>query len=158
LLALSHDQAASTEAVDLGDLAFDVVGALEDEDARRIRVVAGQALVRGDPTLLALATRNLVDNALKYSSRAVEVRVTGDPAHCSLVVLDEGPGIPDAELISVRGPFVRGRQGAEAVRGAGLGLALVEHVSTLHEGSLSLENASQGGLRAAMILPPWRPA
>jgi signal transduction histidine kinase len=123
LLALSHDQTASTESVDLGDLAFDVVGALEDDDARRIRVVAAQALVRGDPTLLALATRNLVDNALKYSDRTVEVRVTGDTAHCSLAVLDEGPGIPDAELTSVRGPFVRGRQGTETVRGAGLGLA-----------------------------------
>jgi two-component system OmpR family sensor kinase len=74
-----------------------------------------------------------------------------------LTVLDEGPGIPDAELMSVRGPFVRGRQGANLVRGAGLGLALVEHVSTLHEGELSLENASPTGLRAAMILPSWRP-
>jgi len=157
LLALAHDQAASTEAVDLGDLALDVVGGLDDDDAGRIRVVAAPALVRGDPTLLALATRNLVDNALKYSSRTVEVRVSGDSAHCSLAVLDEGPGIPDAELMSVRGPFVRGQQGADAVRGSGLGLALVEHVSTLHEGSLSLENASQGGLRATMILPPWRP-
>jgi len=158
LLALSHDQAALNEAIDLGDLASDVIGGLEEDDARRIRLVAAQALVRGDPTLLALATRNLVDNALKYSSGMVEVRVTGDPAHCSLSVLDEGPGIPDAELMSVRGPFVRGRQSANEVRGAGLGLALVEHVSTVHAGSLSLENASQGGLRAAMILPSWRPS
>ncbi|MGB8221044.1 MAG: ATP-binding protein [Polyangiales bacterium] len=157
LLALSHDEAASNEAVDLGELASEVIGVLEDEDARRIRVVVAQALVRGDPTLLALATRNLVDNALKYSSGAVEVRVAGDPAHCSLTVLDEGPGIPEAELMAVRGPFVRGRQDANLVRGAGLGLALVEHVSTLHEGELSLQNASPRGLRAAMILPSWRP-
>ncbi len=157
LLALSHDQVATNEAIDLGDLASDVIGALEEEDARRIHVVAAQALVRGDPTLLALAARNLVDNALKYSSGPVEVRVEGDPARCALTVLDEGPGIPNAELMVVRAPFVRGRRDASSVRGAGLGLALVEHVSTLHEGSLSLENARQGGLRAAMILPSWRP-
>ena len=154
LLALARDQAAPRETIDLGDLASDVVGALGDDDARRVRILAEQALVRGDPTLLALATRNLMDNALKYSLGAVEVRVVSDSAHCSLIVLDEGPGIPDAQLTAVREPFVRGWRSRGHARGAGLGLALVEHVTNLHDGELRLENVSPTGLRAAIILPP----
>ncbi|MGB5698014.1 MAG: HAMP domain-containing sensor histidine kinase [Polyangiales bacterium] len=155
LLALARDQAAPSEAVDLGELAVDVIGALDDDRAQRIHLVAEPALVRGDPALLGLAAGNLLDNALKYSDGGVEV-VVADSEQASFIVLDRGPGIPEPELPAVREPFVRGKSGYAGVRGTGLGLALADHVAKLHHGELRLENRSPSGLRAAIVLPSWR--
>jgi signal transduction histidine kinase len=157
LLALARDQAAPNETVDLSELVADVVRAVEADDAERIQLMAEPALVWGDPSLLGLAARNLLDNALKYSDGPVEVHVVADSGHGSLIVCDEGPGIAESELLAVREPFVRGAKDNPRVRGAGLGLSLVDHVAKLHGGELTLDNRSSSGLRAALVLPSWRP-
>jgi signal transduction histidine kinase len=148
LLALSRDEVDANEAVDLGDLARRM-----EDDAR----VSGQqkrgVLVRGDWDLLALAVRNLVDNALKYADGEVRivVRETGESAE--ICVQDEGPGIPADQREHVREPFVRGVNHDRAVRGSGLGLALVDHVARLHGGRLELRTRIPHGLAAAIVLP-----
>ncbi len=157
LLALARDEAARSEAVDLGEVASDIIDALDEDDAQRIHLVGAPALVRGDPALLGFAAGNLVDNALKYSEGQIEVHVVGDSQYGSLLVVDQGPGIPESELLSVLEPFVRGGSAQAGARGAGLGLALVDHVTKLHHGELRLENVSPFGLRATLILPSWRP-
>lgn len=157
LLALSHDEVDRSEAVNLGDLATDVVGALTAEEARRVRMSVVQANVRGNAALLSLALRNLVDNALKYSEGSLELRIDATDVSCMVSVSDEGPGIPDSELTRVREPFVRGRPETRgSVRGSGLGLSLVDHVAKLHDGELLLENRSPRGLRALVTMPSWR--
>jgi len=157
LLALARNRATTDEAVDLDDVVAACVAALTPEHAARVHVDRCEgALVRGDELLLRLALGNLLDNALKYSPGAVEVRTDARADAVTVQVDDHGSGLTDADLSRIRTPFVRGPQ-ARQIRGAGLGLALVDHVAALHRGSLELGN-SGSGLRATLRLSPWQGA
>jgi len=121
------------------------------------------------PVALRRALNNLIDNALKYGGSARvhllepgghpsqgENRVDGGRGSRGRVILidDDGPGIPEADLDKVLEPFVR----LEASRsretgGTGLGLAVARTIVHAHGGTLTLTNRPQGGLRAAVQLP-----
>jgi signal transduction histidine kinase len=113
----------------------------------------GALLVRGDRVLLAQAVNNLVDNALKYVGEGgkigVEVLRRTDGA-ISIVVADDGPGIPDAEKPKVAQRFYRGDT-SRGTPGVGLGLSLVQAIAKLHDGALELAD-NHPGLRAQMVL------
>ncbi|HET9932203.1 MAG TPA: ATP-binding protein [Polyangiaceae bacterium] len=158
LLALSHRVASLDEAVDLAEVALTVRNGLREQDVKRVELSASEAIVRGDTALVRLAVQNLVENALKYSDGRIDVEVRSDDDECLLMVADAGPGIPEAELAVVREPFQRGSKRRGDVRGTGLGLALVDHVASLHGGRLELANrVAPRGLLASLHLPPWSP-
>ena len=97
--------------------------------------------------------RNLVENAVAYGGRA-EVKITDDRDGYEIVVEDQGPGIPEEDQQRVFEPFVRlesSRNGETG--GTGLGLTLVKAIAEGHGGDITLENRSEGGLRARMRLP-----
>jgi signal transduction histidine kinase len=114
------------------------------------------ATVRVDPASLALALRNLLDNAVKYSgdSRRIRVSTGWDRGFATISVTDEGPGIPPAEQRAVFGAFVRG-SGARAagVRGTGLGLALAERIVAAHGGDIRVASESGCGSTFTIVLP-----
>ena len=69
-----------------------------------------------------------------------------------LLVLDNGPGIPAAELARAGERFFRGNRAGPP--GSGLGLAIVRSIAQRHGGRLQLESPGEaGGLTAALILP-----
>ena len=115
----------------------------------------GPILVSGDPTLLAQAVGNLIDNALKYDGAEGLVKVEVQHRSDGLVeicVADGGPGIPDAEKPKVTQRFYRGDT-SRGTPGVGLGLSLVQAVAKLHGGTLELTD-NHPGLRARMIIEP----
>jgi signal transduction histidine kinase len=115
--------------------------------------IEGEPTTLGDRDLLASATANLVDNALKYAGRDATVRVQAvqDRSTVSIVVQDNGPGIPAEEREKVMTRFYRGDR-SRSLPGNGLGLPIVSSISHLHAGSFALEDASPG-LRALIVLP-----
>ncbi|MDC0716212.1 sensor histidine kinase [Nannocystis bainbridge] len=156
LLALARNQAITGEAVDLDEVVTACVASLPPAEAARVHVRRGEpAIVRGDELLLRLALGNLLDNALKYSPGAVEIGTYAGEDEAVVQVDDHGPGLSEADLTRIRTPFVRGSNHARRVRGAGLGLALVEHVAALHRGALGLANTGDG-LRATLRFSSWR--
>lgn len=157
LLALAREEIEASEAVDLVDVVGSCLTRLDPGAAARIALRScDEAPVRGDEALLALAVRNLLDNALSYSPGRVRVSIDRTGETAVVRVDDEGPGIAADELKRVCAPFVRGSGRPRHVHGAGLGLALVQHVATLHGGTLELGNRDEGGLRAALHLHDWR--
>jgi signal transduction histidine kinase len=115
----------------------------------------GPMLVSGDPTLLAQAVGNLIDNALKYDGAEGLVKVEVQHRPDGLVeisVADSGPGIPDTEKPKVTQRFYRGDT-SRGTPGVGLGLSLVQAVAKLHGGTLELTD-NNPGLRACMIIEP----
>lgn len=116
-------------------------------------------MVHGDEVLLRLALTNLLSNAFKYSPQGtpVTLQVWADEAHCYFAVDDCGVGIPDEELELVFHKYRRGRA-AEGKPGAGLGLALVTRIATLHGGSIHLSRRDPVGsrfvLRISLLSPP----
>ncbi len=107
----------------------------------------------GKLSVLKRAVTNLIDNAAAHGKH-VAVRIDDSTAVLRVVVEDDGPGIPEADLVRVTEPFVR----LDASRsldtgGVGLGLAIVRDAAAYHGGTLRLENRSAGGLRAVLELP-----
>jgi signal transduction histidine kinase len=155
--------AACFEPVNLADLAREVAeGAMARLAARRpdLSVCApDELLVRGHPVLLASALRNLVDNALQFTTEGQPVRIAvgslGDQAR--VTVEDGGRGIPDRDRARIFDPFFRGAESRAAHDGVGLGLPILREVARAHGGEVSADDSSLGGARFTMLLPLLSP-
>lgn len=102
--------------------------------------------VWGDRDLLVLVFRNLLDNAIKFTTPEdqVEVRVTEDGRMAIVDVVDTGPGIPAEEIPHIFEELYRGRN-ARGVPGSGLGLKLVERIIQLHDGMVFVRSKPEVG-------------
>lgn len=118
---------------------------------------ADDAQIVGDPTLLAVLLRNLVDNAIRYSPAAgeVEVSIAHAPGALVLRVADNGPGIAQEERDRVLDRFYRIVGSTE--EGSGLGLSIVKRVADLHHATVRLLPKAQGsGLVVEVSFPSVR--
>jgi two-component system, OmpR family, sensor kinase len=97
--------------------------------------------VTGDRDLLSLVFYNLLENALKFTSRddSVEMRALEDGRAIVVEVADNGMGIPPAELPKIFEELYRGVN-ARGTEGSGLGLALTRRIVALHEGALEVRS------------------
>lgn len=92
---------------------------------------------------------NLLDNAGKWAARQVRASVRQDGAWLHVEVLDDGPGLPEAQLQRV---LERGVRLDQRAAGSGLGLSIVADIADSYGGTLALANAAPG-LRATLTLP-----
>ena len=112
------------------------------------------AAISGSATLVERALDNLLANAIKFSPAGgiVEVTLGIDGRFAELTVRDHGPGVPEAEQDLLFRPFFRGSNAGRA-DGHGLGLAIVQRVVQVHDGSIEARNAEGGGLEIRLRLP-----
>jgi len=105
--------------------------------------------VRGDPHALHRVIASLLQNAIAHGGGhgMIEVGLRGDGA---LSVSDEGPGVPEAERLSIFEPFHRLRPSGS---GSGLGLHLAREIVLRHGGSIAVETAPRGGACFVVVLP-----
>jgi signal transduction histidine kinase len=143
--------------VTLGSVIGDVVelydATAEDEGITLVSEIEGQPVTLGDKNLLTSAIVNLIDNALKYAGSGATVRAQARQERdtVSIVVQDDGPGIPAAERSRVVERFYRLDQ-SRSLPGNGLGLSIVTAIASLHWGRLDLQDAAPG-LIARIVLP-----
>ncbi|HEX4617927.1 MAG TPA: HAMP domain-containing sensor histidine kinase [Stellaceae bacterium] len=125
----------------------------EAEGITLVSEIDGRPTTLGDKNLLTSALVNLTDNALKYAGTGATVRVRAkqDQDTVSMIVQDDGPGIPPAERSRVTERFYRLDQ-SRSLPGNGLGLSIVAATASLHWGKLDLEDAAPG-LIARIVLP-----
>lgn len=102
---------------------------------------APQVKRQGQPLLLSLLVRNLLDNAIRYSPRGSVVDVTLDAR--SFSVRDNGPGVDPEVLARIGERFYR--PPGQNATGSGLGLSIVRRIAALHGMRVSLSNAAEGG-------------
>lgn len=164
LLTLSRWESGRVQlcptSLDLGDLAREVAGqlaVLAEERGITIDVAADEPLfVTADRLMIRQALMNVVDNAIKFTPDGGRVRTwatSTDRAH-SLIVDDEGPGIPPDERERVLERFYRIEGGpARASGGIGLGLAIVAWVIEAHQGQVAIDANDGGGARLVLTLP-----
>lgn len=142
--------------VDLSRIVRDMVelyDAAAEEAGITLSVSDAQPVwAKGDHDLLASAVASLIDNAIKYSGTGSQVKLStvaaGDDV--SIIVQDNGPGVPEEELPRLPDRFYR-MDRARHQPGNGLGLSIVTAIASLHSGKLVLENAHPG-LRASILL------
>jgi signal transduction histidine kinase len=160
-LAFARDDARqeARERIDLAALLESVADDMAD--AGRVVSYDGPAhrVFECRPVAVRRAVANLADNAAKYGGAARLSLVEG-PDQVTVLVEDDGPGIPEAELERVFTPFYRlERSRSRDTGGTGLGLSVARTVARAHGGDVVLENRPGGGLRACLVLPEaGRPA
>jgi two-component system phosphate regulon sensor histidine kinase PhoR len=112
--------------------------------------------VRADRDALALAVRNLVDNAIKYSPASFDVNISVEAraGRAGIAVSDSGAGISPEEQRDVLRKFVRGSAAKTMnVKGTGIGLAMVDQVAKAHGGRLDVESEQGRGSRFTLWIP-----
>jgi signal transduction histidine kinase len=98
---------------------------------------------------------NLLENAMKWARHKVSVSLrdsdgSGSGGSASLIIEDDGPGIPPERADEA---LKRGKRLDETKPGSGLGLAIVSDLVEEYGGSLELGRAELGGLRIVVRLP-----
>jgi two-component system sensor histidine kinase QseC len=141
------------QEVDLAELTERVAAGIQDAmPSARIRLDLGQDLspVQGDPDLLEVALRNLIDNAVRYSPEGAEVAVIvrKGPSGMALSIQDEGPGVAEEELPRLIERFYR--SASATAEGSGLGLTIVGRIAELHCARLEFANRAGGGFEARL--------
>jgi signal transduction histidine kinase len=149
------------EEIDAGELVEGVVAEFAPQLAtsgRRIELSRAptRCPIEADAEALALAVRNLIDNALKYSpgQPGVSVEWGRENGAIAIRVRDRGMGIPAAEQRSIFQKFVRGSAAIAAnVKGTGVGLAMVSHIVRAHGGEVRVASAAGEGSTFTILLP-----
>ena len=148
-------------ATDVGTLFADVVteleGALQEKGQRVVTDIgAGADTLHVDTAKLHDALRNLVENAVAYSPPSTIIALASRRSGGELVitVADEGPGIPEADLVRVFERFYRvDKARSRESGGTGLGLSIVKHLVEILGGDVKAANRPAGGAVFTVRLP-----
>ena len=128
----------------------EIYGPVAEDNGQQIRAsLAPNVWTRGDRELLTQLLANLVENAIRHTPGGTRISLTLRlDQNPSIVVADEGPGIPAAVRPHVFRRFFRGDH-SRSSDGTGLGLSLVRAVADLHDISIDLQE-NNPGLRVSL--------
>jgi two-component system OmpR family sensor kinase len=156
--------AEQQESVDIAELLIQVVQDVSFEQRgvsapvtfeSRIEDLA-VTRVKGNAEMLHRVFENVVRNAARHTPPGTRISIVAghDPVRREVRVLisDEGPGVPVADLESIFEPFFRGATGRGA-SGHGLGLTIARRIIEAHGGSIGASNRTTGGLSVEIRLP-----
>ena len=145
----------ATEPCQLRNIAAEVIAALAPtalaQNVRLELTEGDEVTVHGNPILLRILLRNLIDNSVRHTQAgtSVQIDVTNVGRQVRLSVSDSGPGIAEAELERVSERFYR-PLGTQA-SGSGLGLSIVKRIAEVHAASLQLATGTnRSGLRVTV--------
>jgi two-component system osmolarity sensor histidine kinase EnvZ len=106
------------------------------------------------PMALARAFGNIIENAARYTKTTIKLTEMDSIDETTILIEDDGPGIPDDKKADALRPFVRLDDArASDTGGTGLGLSIAKTTIENHGGQLFLENSELGGLRVRIVLP-----
>jgi two-component system phosphate regulon sensor histidine kinase PhoR len=154
-----------TATLDLAQLATEAVAAVTSQaEHRQVTIslaITGSSPVQGHPLELSRCIGNLLDNAVKFSTRGghVEVEVGDEDDGVTLTVRDQGIGISSTDHGALFGAFYRSADPAALGRpGYGLGLSIVRQVAIRHGGTVAVESSRGEGATFRVVLPRADPA
>lgn len=122
---------------------------------RNVEVDAAESIIAGNHDALRQLLWILADNAVRHARSTVAIQLKTDAGWARLTVVDDGPGIPEAERERIFERFYR----ADASRtgpGAGLGLAIARWIVEQHGGRILASDAPTGGAGLIVDLPLLR--
>jgi len=123
-------------------------------------IEANLPLVLADPSALASAVGNIIDNAMKYGGdqRCIGIKAQmqsgGQNPIVDITIEDKGIGIPPGELLHIFDPFYRGAEvRAAQIHGSGLGLSLVKNIVEANGGTIMVVSTPGRGSAFTLSLP-----
>lgn len=161
LMSLSRIEANKHERpetpVDLSAIVREVAESLGGDAPPAVTLPESPVLVAGDRGQLAQMVRNLADNARKYGTAAMPVRITLAKTvrgRAVLEIANAGDPIPPEHLPRLTERFYRVDESrSRGVGGTGLGLSLVKHIVERHRGQFDLSSSVRDGTVATVNLP-----
>ncbi len=161
-LALADEvqQQLTHESVALHDVVRDVVMRfLPRADAKQVDLgvvgIERPCFVQANRALLEGVLNNLLDNALRYGATPsgdsrITVSVADAPQAVVLSVMDNGPGVSEAQRQMLSRRWVQGSAGEALKEGSGLGLAIVHEYARLLGASVAMQNENPQGWRVSL--------
>ena len=107
-------------------------------------------LISGHVGLLEIAIKNLIDNACKFSTSDVDVKIGISTDVLSLIISDHGIGIPKVEVDTIFKPFKRGTN-VKYIGGFGIGLSIVAKIIELHHADIQVKSIENEGTSIEII-------
>jgi signal transduction histidine kinase len=101
-------------------------------------------VLTGNQGLLEIALKNLIDNACKFSTEQVEVKISISAETIKVNIVDHGIGIPANEIETIFKPFRRGTN-AKYIGGFGVGLSIVAKIIELHRAEIKVSSSETDG-------------
>lgn len=106
------------------------------------------------PNALTSAFTNIIENAARYAKKTLKITEIDSAESVTVIIEDDGPGIPDDKKAMALQPFVRlDESRGEKTGGTGLGLSIAQTAVENHGGEIFLEDSDLGGLRVRVVLP-----
>lgn len=107
----------------------------------------------GKPLALKRCIINLVENGIRYGEKVV-ISLEDSNDHLTILICDNGPGIPEEAHEKVFSPFYRLENSrSKHTGGTGLGLGIARNIARAHGGDISLSNREEGGFCVTLLLP-----
>jgi signal transduction histidine kinase len=103
-------------------------------------------LIYGNHGLLEIAFKNLIDNACKFSTGDIEVKISKKENVIAIEIKDFGVGIPESEIGKIYKPFNRATN-AKFIGGFGIGLSIVAKIMDLHNAEIKVSSKLNTGTR-----------
>ena len=123
-------------------------------------IEANLPLVLADPSALASAVGNIIDNAMKYGGDQrwigikAQMQSGGQNPIVDITIEDKGIGIPPGEILHIFDPFYRGTEvRAAQIHGSGLGLSLVKNIVEANGGTITVVSTPGRGSAFTLSLP-----
>jgi len=144
-----------TETCSLPGIAAEVIATLApaalNQNIRLELMEGDEVTVQGNPVLLRILLRNLIDNAVRHTlpGTSVWISVGHEQGQAYIEVNDNGPGLAEADLSRLTERFYRpvGTQGS----GSGLGLSIVRRIAEIHNALLSIAARHEGTGLSVMV-------
>jgi signal transduction histidine kinase len=153
LAQINRDKSISLSSVRIDEIVFNAIHQIKTKYQGRKIIPKIQypengndLLINGNPGLLEIAFKNLIDNACKFSNEDVNLEFIITDNLINIIISDKGIGIPSNEIINIYSPFKRASN-VRFIGGFGIGLSLVMKIMKLHEALLDVYSTENEGTR-----------
>ena len=151
----SEHSKPNIEKIDLVLLIKEVLGEYNGNERIKLNISEKENVyLNTDYEKLKLVLRNIIDNALKYSTEKVEIKISVQKENSIISVIDKGTGIPEENLKYIFEPFYRSDPSrSRQTGGFGLGLSICKKIMESLGGSIEIKSKVNEGTEVLLFFP-----
>ena len=140
-----------TEKFDITDLIENTVKKYENKNINL--ELTNAVYINGRKNLIERCINNLIDNSIKYSN-SINIQLTRSSNSLTIIIDDDGPGIPKNEYKNVFKPFYKiDKSRSDSKSSVGLGMSIASDIVRSHGGNIILDKSPKNGLKVKIIFP-----